>query len=502
MPRHHRYVLAFVMLSLPVLTLFQNCTDNFAIKAGDADLASLSASATCDFNGSTVPSGQSVAAFLTSTVPYGQTCPSQDRICDNGQLSGTYSFGSCTVDGPMACLFDGKTIPHEQSVYAYEKSSVPYGESCMRQARVCNNGALLGSYTFATCEVAAAKSCMFNGQTVASGNTVTAYSSSTVPYGKTCLMEKRKCVDGQLSGTYTFGTCEVNGPAACMFNGKTIASGQSVLAYKDAVVPYGEQCVSEQRNCVNGVLSGTYGKDSCTITICDPFTNPSATCTSTTNGLKGKIWYQPAALVATEGGWKELATFYERGTVIDATLKLSQLNVPAEIFSVGFPIGNNEYLSDSMGNRLVEWFALQVDGLLRLAPGDQAGEYEFATLTDDGSKLFLRDASTGQLVQRINNDGHHSVRLGCIDKPVYMSQTTQLPMRLQYFQGPRTVIALRMLYRLKSATAESLCGKTHGSGAEFYVKSGSGNPYPEGPSMQQLYNNGWRVLGTSNFLSP
>lgn len=53
-------------------------------------------------------------------------------------------------------------------------------------------------------------------------------------------------------------------PQSCAFNGTTIAHGQSVTAYQSASVPAGQSCVSEQRVCANGALSGSYAYESCT----------------------------------------------------------------------------------------------------------------------------------------------------------------------------------------------------------------------------------------------
>lgn len=60
----------------------------------------VSAPASCTFNGSTVNHGESVTAYETATVPYGNTCSQEPRTCNNGTLGGTYTHTSCTVDNP------------------------------------------------------------------------------------------------------------------------------------------------------------------------------------------------------------------------------------------------------------------------------------------------------------------------------------------------------------------------------------------------------------------
>ena len=218
----------------------------------------------CEFNGKKYAHGDVVKAYLGSSVPSGQTCVSEDRTCINGQFSGSYPYASCSIDGPNSCLFNGLTIAHDQSVKAYQNSTVPFGSTCVSEDRVCNNGSLGGSYNFATCSPGAASSCLFNGQTIADGQTIKAFQSSTVAFGQTCVSQDRTCRNGTLSGTYTYGSCAPGAAASCLFNGQTIADGGSATAFFASSVPYGQSCSSQSRVCSNGVLSGSYTFASCT----------------------------------------------------------------------------------------------------------------------------------------------------------------------------------------------------------------------------------------------
>src|SRR5690606_11400056 len=51
-----------------------------------------------------------------------------------------------------------QSVAHGSSVTAYQSSTVPYGSSCtggsQSQTRTCNNGTLSGSYQYASCSVA------------------------------------------------------------------------------------------------------------------------------------------------------------------------------------------------------------------------------------------------------------------------------------------------------------------------------------------------------------
>jgi hypothetical protein len=52
---------------------------------------------------------------------------------------------------PSNCTFDGRTIAHGSSVTAFASATVPVCEPCDSQQRTCNNGVLSGSYTVASC---------------------------------------------------------------------------------------------------------------------------------------------------------------------------------------------------------------------------------------------------------------------------------------------------------------------------------------------------------------
>ena len=123
-------------------------------------------------------------------------------------MTGSYPFASCAVDAPAACLFNGRTIASGESVAAYLKSSVPFGQACTQEARTCSNGTLSGSYNYASCVPAAPASCQFGGQTVAHGQSVTAYLYASAPAGGSCAAESRSCSDGALSGSYAHASCQ------------------------------------------------------------------------------------------------------------------------------------------------------------------------------------------------------------------------------------------------------------------------------------------------------
>jgi hypothetical protein len=214
------------------------------------------APASCMFDGRTIVSGSSVQAFQNPTVPYGLTCVSEMRNCKNGILSGMYFYGACSPGAPAACLFNGQTVAHNSSVVAYVNSSELPGQPCTGIVRECKNGMLSGSGNYASC-TPGPKACLFNNQTIANNASVVAYQQMSVPYGSVCQSESRNCKDGSLTGSFRNSGCTVGAAAPCNFNDQVIASGQIVKAFPSSTVPYGQQCVSQDRLCTNGILSGS-----------------------------------------------------------------------------------------------------------------------------------------------------------------------------------------------------------------------------------------------------
>ncbi|GEM_PF-4538743 len=185
--------------------------------------------------------------------------------CDDG--SWTKVSGSC---GGASCGTPwGGTISHGQAVTAYQTSSVACGSTCAGQTRSCNNGTLTGSYSKASCSVAACASCSLGGATVAHGASRTFYRSSRL-CGQSCtaIDQVRSCNNGSLSGSGTYSTanCPAQSCASCSLDGATVAHGASRTFYRTSRA-CGQACtaIDQVRSCSNGTLSGsgTYSKRNC-----------------------------------------------------------------------------------------------------------------------------------------------------------------------------------------------------------------------------------------------
>ncbi len=267
-------ILSFIGLLTVTTFLFQNCAKSkIAVQDMGSSFSSLSCNsngsdvcaaeaAKCSFDGKEIVDGQSIKSYLTSSVPYGSFCSSEERTCQNGVLSGTHIFATCDVGVASACLFNGQTIKHGDTIAAFANSTVSFGKSCVPELRKCDNGSLSNQAEFATCEVGAPMACLFNGQTIKHNASVVAFPTSSVAFDKTCVSETRVCFNGVLSGHNSFASCAADVPKSCLFNGLNVAHGQSVIAYAEAV---SANCAKQTRLCNNGTLSGEFTNPSCVV---------------------------------------------------------------------------------------------------------------------------------------------------------------------------------------------------------------------------------------------
>lgn len=273
--------MVIAILAIPTLFAYQNCSK---VGVQVADLASVEKFATtscddvnskdcdvkeavCEFNGVEVADGSSVLAYLTSTVEEGSSCQSESRFCNNGSLTGSFNFESCQINIKKSCLFDGREIKHGDFAEAFANSTVGFGEICMSEKRYCNDGVLSGNNHFGSCEVGAPQACFYNGKTVKHLESVIAFAESSVPFGSTCNQESRTCINGVMSGSFAYANCSAGAPKSCLYNGQTVAHGQSVEAFAP---PVNKVCAKETRLCSNGVLSGTYTGTSCEVVADGP----------------------------------------------------------------------------------------------------------------------------------------------------------------------------------------------------------------------------------------
>ena len=223
--------------------------------------AAANAHAACLFDGRTIAHGDAVSAFAAPGTT--AACATEARVCADGHLSGSLPYAICAAPGAAACLFDGRTIPDGQIARAFAASTVPSGQTCAPQPRVCHDGALSDSGAYGSCTIGGAPACLFNEQTVVSGQDVAAFASSNGAPDQTCVPEIRTCASGTLSGTAAFASCQSAKGRSCLLNGVTIPDGGVATLFNAPVVDVGQSCATERRACVDGTLSGTATSATC-----------------------------------------------------------------------------------------------------------------------------------------------------------------------------------------------------------------------------------------------
>ena len=199
---------------ISTLLLFQNCgpqmLSNMDVPSQVEPLADKPVIPDCQFNRTNMFVGDSVIAYQTSTVPTGNTCVSESRVCRGGRLSGSFQYSTCLPGVPAACLQNGTTIPHGRSIKFYQTNSVQFGAACTSEDRTCNNGSLSGSFTFSECNVQQPGECVVSGLRFAHRTQKLFFKNLTVPYGQNCQSEYRQCHNGSVvNGSFTELTCGI-----------------------------------------------------------------------------------------------------------------------------------------------------------------------------------------------------------------------------------------------------------------------------------------------------
>ncbi|WP_413558657.1 OmpL47-type beta-barrel domain-containing protein [Bdellovibrio sp. HCB209] len=231
--------------------------------------------------------------------------------------------------------------------------------------------------------------------------------------------------------------------------------------------------------------------------VCDPFSASGISCRQ---GWKGNIFYYPG----TSEGWKTLSPYFSEGTDAGVILYMSNIFVPTRSFGNGFPTTDGELVKKKAadgGANLVEWFGIRLDTILKLNTTDSAGYYQFALISDDGSKLYIAPAKGGSYSTIIDNDSAHSTKMKCSSTAIYMDSKSRMPAKLDYFQGPRVEIALNLMYRKVSSASPDVSAPCEANeGGKFYgsVDNTSGNY--AGSSYQKALDAGWKQMSTDNFL--
>lgn len=227
--------------------------------------------------------------------------------------------------------------------------------------------------------------------------------------------------------------------------------------------------------------------------VCDPM-DPNAPSPGLYGGLRADLYYRAAG----QPRWYSVEDYISKGKKSEKYFFFTELNVPTRLFSLGFPLETGEVIKNDEGENLIEYFALRFSTIVKLGPNDQEGDYELALLSDDGAIWRVRDEN-GKYKAVVNSDGDHSTSLACGKDVIHMKKDTELVVQLDYYQGPRTEIALIPLWRRIEGKrkSEPECG-TIGQRVWFDYLDNS-KPTKK---WHDLLARGWKPLSPANYEQP
>ena len=226
--------------------------------------------------------------------------------------------------------------------------------------------------------------------------------------------------------------------------------------------------------------------------VCDPFDGGGST--SLAGGIVAELFYREQG----QERFYSADRYIEEGQSSESYLFFSQIFVPTRRFELGFPTETGAVLKTKEKEDLVEYFGLRFKTILSLDESQEEGLYGIAMLSDDGSVLKIQNEN-GQWVNLVDNDGDHPTRMGCSDNLVYFSRDTQVPVMIDYYQGPRYHISLVPLWRKvnESTQDEPHCGAQGNS--KFFDYNNGSSPQP---AYEELMARGWRPWNHQNHKLP
>ncbi|MGE3973626.1 MAG: hypothetical protein AB7F59_03775 [Bdellovibrionales bacterium] len=230
--------------------------------------------------------------------------------------------------------------------------------------------------------------------------------------------------------------------------------------------------------------------------VCDPFSNDELVYRQ--NGLTGKFYY----LTDDMPRYNRSSDYINHGVLVDrVTLFLSRLFVPTRAFDLGFTTQEGVTLKTNTGDTLYEYFGLQLESTLMLNASDtHIGDYQFAILSDDGATLSLQPDSNVPFQTLIENENDHPTRFQVATQAVHFDRTTRLPMKLQYYQGPRMHISMVLMWRPWPTNPADVMDPLNGYTTNTDFFDSTQVPSVPQSKYNELLGRGWKPLDTKNFL--
>lgn len=203
--------------------------------------------------------------------------------------------------------------------------------------------------------------------------------------------------------------------------------------------------------------------------ICNPLgggegTDPSDDVSAVPVSKLGLI----AHLYEGQDQWNNLDKYFAEGYMHEEAMYFSNFDVALRAFDQGFGYGDSNFLKNSRGEKLIEWFALKAEGNLILPSSETSGSYHIVTISDDGIQITV----DGKTI--LKNTNIHSATVDCATELVELNSGEQKSFELGYFQGPRMHIALMTFIKkiddVGAFKKESFCST--GSGSDALIAKG------------------------------
>ncbi len=233
---------------------------------------------------------------------------------------------------------------------------------------------------------------------------------------------------------------------------------------------------------------------------CNPFAEGLTNCK---NGLIGDLFYLSDDLIRAKESIQnddsypqnQIAYYIKNGIRKKEPISFPRLYIPQRHYTQGLFMEGASPLTDNEGNLLIEHFALRLNGILRLNDSDPEGDYQLGIISDDGAIIEIQNQS-GTYQVLVDNDGPHGTQLGCAKYRIHLTNKSRIPIRVSYFQGAPTQVALMLMWR-PWTRENSHCGEW---GLDKYF--GPGMDDFENYAYGELLDLGWKPLRESNLLQP
>ncbi|MEW6057179.1 MAG: hypothetical protein AB1540_11250 [Bdellovibrionota bacterium] len=231
--------------------------------------------------------------------------------------------------------------------------------------------------------------------------------------------------------------------------------------------------------------------------VCDPFGDPNHPGAGYDHGIVANIAY----LSDDQPRYTQVQDYQLNAHPIDATLFFGMLDIPTRPFDRGFYTLSGELLTNHRGDTLYEYFTLHFESVIKLHSSNAAAKYQFGILSDDGATL---DVDTGTGFRRlVDNNGTHPTKFACAAEAIDMNYMTELPIKVDYYQGPRYHISMMLLWREWKedgtfSPADPECGR---SGNSRFFNSTVTPPTPQ-TAYQNMVARGWQPVPAVNYFLP